>query len=344
MMSFVVITLGLLVLLLSAIAEVFETVPAIELKRRARYGDKAATRLYKAARWGLATQWLLWFLIIVSSSFFFTLVSKHSPLWVAFGASIALIWIGFIWIPRSGARAINSYITELVAPLIGSLAHYVHGLTKHFGSAEHHYRVKHAKIYEKTDLLNLLTRQPDQPGNRISTIEINMLSHVLKFNDKLVADIMMSSTKVKEVSSDDRLGPIVLAELHKSGQRSFPVYQKKHINIVGTLELDEVISSSESPTVGEVMNPKLTFVHEEQPLTEVLQAISKTKAKLMIVINSFEDYVGVISAAQVLDELVGDVIADDFDLYDDKQAVVNRRIKPKDSDKEEITEEPEVIE
>ncbi|QQS69160.1 CBS domain-containing protein [Candidatus Saccharibacteria bacterium] len=69
------------------------------------------------------------------------------------------------------------------------------------------------------------------------------------------------------------------------------------------------------------MRRKVTYVHEDFTLYQTLQAFIKTKQHLFIVVNSFEEYVGIITIEDVLERVIGKLIVDEFDRYDDLRAV-----------------------
>jgi len=126
---------------------------------------------------------------------------------------------------------------------------------------------------------------------------------------------------VKMVAASETVGPILLDELSKSGHSRFPVYDEKRDNIVGILYLHDLVASKETGRVDEVMSKKLTYVHEDFTLYQTLQAFLKTKRHLFLVVNSYEELVGIITIEDVIEQMIGRPIVDEFDRYDDLRAV-----------------------
>jgi CBS domain containing-hemolysin-like protein len=62
-------------------------------------------------------------------------------------------------------------------------------------------------------------------------------------------------------------------------------------------------------------------VHEDFTLYQALQAFLKTKHHLFLVVNSFEELVGILTIEDVLEQMIGKPIVDEFDRYDDLRAV-----------------------
>ena len=73
------------------------------------------------------------------------------------------------------------------------------------------------------------------------------------------------------------------------------------------------------------MHPRLCFVHEDFSLRQVLQAFTQTGQFMVVVINFFEEPLGVITLSHLLTQLVGERHIDDFDRYEDRQAVAAYR-------------------
>jgi CBS domain containing-hemolysin-like protein len=179
----------------------------------------------------------------------------------------------------------------------------------------------HTGVYEKSDLADLLERQKHQEDSRISASEIALLQHSLTFGDKLVVDVLTPKRVVKTVAASEHIGPVLMDELSKTGHSRFPVYDQKHDNIVGILYLHDLVGIKQTGTVADVMNHKLTYVHEDFTLYQTLQAFLKTKRHLFLAVNSYEEYVGIVTIEDVLEQMIGKPIVDEFDRYDDMRAV-----------------------
>jgi CBS domain containing-hemolysin-like protein len=87
------------------------------------------------------------------------------------------------------------------------------------------------------------------------------------------------------------------------------------------LYLHDLVAQKASGSVRDIMRRKVTYVHEDFTLYQTLQAFIKTKQHLFVVVNSFEEYVGIITIEDVLERVIGKLIVDEFDRYDDLRAV-----------------------
>lgn len=320
----------------------YAQIPAKELKRRAREGDRISIALYKAAAYGHSLRAVLWGIIGLSAGAFFIYVAGKLPFWQALFFSGLLIWAGFVWISNSEATTISQRVAGIIAPLFGKMLFYLHAPLDRLHRAIRRFRYlpSHTGIYEKADLLDLIDQQQAQADNRIKQAELEIVRNALGFGDKLVRDVMTPRRMVKMVSVEDDLGPIVMDELYDSGHSRFPVYEGNEDNIVGTLFLRDLIKRRAGGKVRSVMKKQVLYLHEDQTLLEALQAVLKTHHHLFVVINGFEEYVGIISMEDVLEQIVGQAIVDEFDEYEDLRAVA--AVTAKKTHEERVEEMSEV--
>jgi CBS domain containing-hemolysin-like protein len=348
-MRFIVgLLLAGLTLLAVSLQRTYHHVPVRELKRRARAHDELAALLYKAVAYGYTLRAVLWFLIGITSAAFFVYVTRTEPAWFALVASGALVWIGFVWLPARQVSRLSERLAARVAPVLAGLLYYLHPVVERLITfIRRHYPLHiHTGLYEKADLLELLERQQVQPDNRIEAAELEIAHNALSVGDVLVRDVLTPKRVVKTVNIEDAIGPVLMDELHASGFSRFPVYEGKKDHIVGTLFLRDLVRKKTGGLVKNTMRPEVCFIHEEQSLVEALQAILKTRHHLFIVVNSFEEYVGVISIEDVLSAIVGKPILDEFDQYDDLRAVAayHARTEHREHIENTPTTAPEVIE
>lgn len=323
--------LGLLVLatimLLSvSLQRTYAAVPLKELKRRARRGNELAAAIVKAVGYGYSLRAVLWALIILSSASFFVFATLEYPTWFAIILSSFLLWLGYLWLP---AREVTSYgerVAAELAPIVGKLASWIQPVADRLGKFIHRHRPVrvHTGMYERQDFVDLIEQQKVQADNRIEQSELDVAKHALTYGDKTVGQVMTPRRVVTMVNVTDSVGPVLLDELHKSGHSRFPVYDGKPQNIVGTLFLRELGTSNNHGIVRDRMSKRVYYVHEDQSLHDAFQAILKTHHQLFVVVNSFEEFVGIITMEDVLETMIGKLIVDEFDQYADLRAVAAR--------------------
>jgi CBS domain containing-hemolysin-like protein len=302
----------------------YQHVPARELKRMARQGDEVAALLYRPVAYGLSLQLLLGLLAVVFGALSLGFLVEALGVWWAILLALFVVGLGGLLLVPSGDLSRSSlWLAARAAPGVSWLLerlHPVFNTLSRFARRLHPLHV-HTGLYEKSDLVELLEAQKGQADSRVSADEIELLTHALTFGDRLVADALVPRRVVRMVSAEEAVGPILMGELHKSGHSRFPVYEGKHDNIVGVLHLHDLVSAKQTATVASLMNRRLTYVHEDFSLYQTLQAFLKTKQHLFLVVNSFEEFVGIITIEDVLEQMIGKPIVDEFDRYDDLRAV-----------------------
>jgi CBS domain containing-hemolysin-like protein len=320
------IALALIALLAILLQKTYGQVPAKELKRRAQRGDGNAQALYRAVAYGLSLRVFLWVIIALSTAGLFYVVAKSLPWPLALMAIIGLFALGFTWLPNTKVTKTSQQIGRLLAPPIAWLLNYLHAPLQAGGLfvRDHTSLVNHTNLFQKEDLIELLEQQERQVDNRIAKQEIDMAVHALSFGDKLVRDIFIPFSQVKSVKLTDSLGPVLMDELHESGHSRFPVYEGKGTNIVGILYLHDLLQKQHGGSVKDIYQKHVVYAHEEQNLYQTLQAFLKTKRHLFVVVNRFEEVIGVVTIEDVLEQVIGQPIVDEFDQYEDLRAVALR--------------------
>jgi CBS domain containing-hemolysin-like protein len=322
-----------IVLLILAIAGVvvrktYYYLPVRELKRQAEKHDKLAVQLYRAVAYGSSLRGLLWLYIGLTSAASFVVLARVLPVWASLLVVGPLLWIAFSVIPATRVTAIGARLTMLVTPAIAWLLNYLHPLLhRSVDFAQRHYaQPPHTGIYERDDLLQLIERQQQQTDSRLSQEELEIAKRALSFDEHTVADILTPRKQIKTVLADDTIGPILIDEVHQTGQDFVLVGESKKGPIIGTLHTNRLNLHSQGH-VRDVMDKTVYYLHENDNLSQALHAFFVTNHPLFVVVNSFEEYVGVVSVENMLRQLLGHVPGDDFDQYADLPTVAARHTK-----------------
>lgn len=325
MLTFVFgIIFSLMAVAFAVLYKTYGHIPVKELKRRARKGDELAALLYRPVAYGLSAQIILAVLGFISLYFAFVLLTWAVGVWLAVPVMMILGIFGLFFVQsRGGSHPASLWLAARLSPALTWLAEHLHPVLDVLSKALRRLLPirLHSGLYEKEDLARLLQEQKTQPDNRIDPGEIDLLAHALSFGDKKVADAMVPKRVVVDVNGSDSVGPVLMGELHTSGHSRFPVYEGRHDHLVGVLYLHDLIEIKHVGTVRDIMRPKVMYVHEDFTLYQTLQAFVKTKQHLFVVVNEFEEYVGIITIEDVLERVIGKLIVDEFDKYDDLRAV-----------------------
>jgi len=315
-------------------------VPIQELKRQAERHDPLASKLYPAAAYDGSLRFLLGLFIGLMSAGGLIMLARLTPIWLSLIIVLVILWAAFEFLPASRISSPGARLTVLVTPTITWILNYLHPiLSRSARVVEKPYeKVQHTGIFEREDLVRLIDKQQKQSDNRLSHEELEIAKRALNFDERRVADIFTSRKSIKTVLASDTIGPILIDELHKSGQDFVVVRDKPKGPIVGTLQFSQ-LDIKTNGKIQDVMDATVYYVHEKDSLSEALHIFFETNQALFIVVNNSEDYVGVISVQNIIHELLGHVPGDDFDQYSDSKAVASRHHKSKKTAKTEEIEE-----
>jgi CBS domain containing-hemolysin-like protein len=330
MLLIIFVTLLLAFAVVCAIVRpVYSEVPIQELKRRSRRGDGAAHVLYQVARHGLTADIFLLLLTIgASAASFVAIADQGNWLWSTIFIGL-MMWLLFVYLPKK-QTALGKKLAIKTSPYLAHILVRIRPLSNKVARLfKKNTDTAQTVLYEKEDLIELLKKQKTTAHNRIETTELDLAIHALQFGEKLVQDYMTPRRVVHFVHAEEPIGPILLNELHDSGFSRFPV-RKEEDQIVGTLYLKDLVEKRAQGIVSNVMSPDVFYVRGEAPLEQVFAAFLRTKHHLFMVVNEFEEIIGIITIEDVLEQALGRKIVDEFDQYADMRSVARNQARAED--------------
>jgi len=148
-----------------------------------------------------------------------------------------------------------------------------------------------------------------------------VIGNVLSLGNRHIKDIMTPRTVVFSLNQD-----LTVADAYgdtKQWEHSrIPIYDRGPEDIVGivlTKELFKVLAEDRGNlTLKELMRP-VKFVVEAARLNNVLMDFINSREKLFAVIDEYGGLSGVVSLEDILEEILGREILDEFDQVDDKR-------------------------
>lgn len=323
------IIFALVLLLLSlggvVVRKTYFRLPLRELKRRAERHDAAARTLYRAAAYGNSLRGLLWLFIGLTAGGGLIILAREVHVWASLLIVGPLLWVAFSLVPSSRVTKFGTWLTVLVTPPIAWLLNYLHPvLSRSADVVERRYTAPdHTKLFEREDLVRLIERQQHQDDSRFTPEELEIALHALSFDEHQVGEVMTPRKKIKTVLENDTIGPILINEVHETGEEQVLVRKTAKGSFVGSLRFSQLGLDSKG-RVRDIMTPAVYYVHEADSLGEALHAFFVTNNPVFVVVNSSEEYVGVITVNHMLRVLLGHLPGDDFDQYADLEAVAAR--------------------
>lgn len=150
----------------------YNSVPALELKRQARAGNKRAAALYKTANYEAGLDLFLWLVGTASGAIVIIWAARSSWWTTAFIVALAAYlmvwarpprWNGWLGGPAALTAKYFAAVLSFLNPVLSRLA----AIYPPAGRVQ-----LHTGLYEKKDLLNLLSNQDKQLDNRINPSDL----------------------------------------------------------------------------------------------------------------------------------------------------------------------------
>ena len=185
-------------------------------------------------------------------------------------------------------------------------------------------------VYSRGELLKVIEEHGSSKRSDIDTDEERITRGALTFSDKTAASVMTPNTVVKVLNSKDKLTIKLIKELRESGHSRFPVYKEAQDNIVGILHLHDLLGRNiQGKAVEKFIKKPAVEVATDTPLDDVLNEFIKHHKHLFIVRDEFGGFEGVISVEDILEEIIGTEIIDEFDKVVDLRAQAKKKAAKK---------------
>ena len=100
-------------------------------------------------------------------------------------------------------------------------------------------------------------------------------------------------------------------------------------DIVGILYVKDLIINNLSfdKKVGDIARKDVFFVDYDKPLDELLNAFRSKRHHLFVVLGEYGSVSGIVTIEDVLEEIIGAEIMDEYDKYEDLQEVAKNKMK-----------------
>ncbi|CAH2351358.1 protein Mam3p [[Candida] railenensis] len=189
----------------------------------------------------------------------------------------------------------------------------------------------HGTVYKKSGLKTLVTlhRTMGSLGERLNDDEVTIISAVLDLKEKSVADIMTPIDRVYTMSSDTILNEKTVEEIFNAGFSRIPIHlPNEPLNFIGMLLVRVLISYDPEDALPVSSFPLATLpeTNQETSCLNILNYFQEGKSHMIVVSDHpGEPYgaLGVLTLEDVIEELIGEEIVDESDVYID----INNNIK-----------------
>jgi CBS domain containing-hemolysin-like protein len=157
--------------------------------------------------------------------------------------------------------------------------------------------------------------------------EMAVIQNILSLEDKTVRDVMTPRTVVFALSAHDTIEEAGLEGGILTHSR-IPIYFKHFEDVEGIVYRRDILNARSQNKLNtkleELMKP-VHFVYEKTRLDKVLKMFLDRAEHLFVVVDEFGGLAGVISLEDVLEEILGREIVDEFDEVTDMRQLARMR-------------------
>ncbi|KAI9762432.1 MAG: hypothetical protein M4579_000408 [Chaenotheca gracillima] len=191
----------------------------------------------------------------------------------------------------------------------------------------------HGTVYKKAGLKTLVGLHKTlgtSPHERLNEDEVTIISAVLDLKDKAVGSIMTPMDDVFTMSEDAVLDEKTMDVILSQGYSRIPIHEKHNEeNFVGMLLVKILITydPEDCKRVGDFALATLPETKPDASCLDIVNYFQEGKSHMVLVSDSpGEDYgaLGVVTLEDVIEELIGEEIIDESDVFIDVHKAIRR--------------------
>jgi CBS domain containing-hemolysin-like protein len=311
--------------LLSAMSVSLRSLSTPYLRHWARKGDVPSKALYPLKARGTAVLLTVELLRAIAISGSLVLLSVLLPSFFAWLIGSALLFFAFIVLTEIYLRQLGTRLLVFLSPILLTVSQKLGFIILPLGRTFDRFIAEQPRVLTRSELGDSLQAVTAKDTD-LSDDELRIIRHSLDFGRKTVHDVMTPRSVMAIVKQDDILSPLLLDELHKTGHSRFPVFASDE-SVAGVLYTKDLIDLKSHTKVTDIMHKPVHFVNENRELDHVLQAFIRTKQHLFLVVNEFAEITGLITIEDIVEQILGKPIIDEFDKYDSMRDVAEARAK-----------------
>lgn len=193
----------------------------------------------------------------------------------------------------------------------------------------------HGTVYKKAGLKTLVSlhRSLGEVGQQLNADEVTIISAVLDLKDKHVGSIMTPMDDVFTLSLDDVLDEPTMDDILSQGYSRIPIHHPDNDNNFVGMLLVKMLITYDPEDAKPVRDFALATLPETRHSTSCLDIVNffQEGKSHMVLVSEFpgDDHgaLGVVTLEDVIEELIGEEIVDESDVFIDVHRAI-RRAKP----------------
>lgn len=295
-----------------------------------KYARKVLRLIGRGKHWVLVT--LLLLNVITNETLPIVLDRCLGGGWPAVVTSTALIVIFGEIIPQSICVRYGLQVGAIFAPFVLVLMYIMYPVAYPCALLlDHILGEDHGTVYKKSGLKTLVTLHKTMGVERLNQDEVTIISAVLDLKEKYVSHIMTPIDRVYTMSSDLILDEKTVEEIFNAGFSRIPIHlPNEPMNFIGMLLVRVLISYDPEDALPVALFPLATLpeTSADTSCLNILNYFQEGKSHMIVVSETPGEptgALGVLTLEDVIEELIGEEIVDESDVYID----INNNIKRK---------------
>ncbi len=142
-------------------------------------------------------------------------------------------------------------------------------------------------------------------------IEKEMINSIFSFDDKTAKDVMVPRREVFAIDIEEPLEKI-LDEILETRHSRIPVYEEQIDNIIGILQVKDVMIEARKKSFEEVdiraLLKEAFFVPDGKSTDELFREMQKTKNRMAVLIDEYGGVSGILTVEDLVEEVMGEII------------------------------------
>lgn len=300
-----------------------------DLERKAKLGDIRAQKVYKIRKDGnLLLCTLLIGNVAVNSALSIFLGSIASGFTAGLIATTLIVIFGEI-VPQAAFSRYALLLGSKLSWLVKILIYILYPLTRPIAFIlDKALGEEMPTIYSRHELIELIEDHEESKESDLEDDEKKIIRGALLYGNKIVNDILTPRIEIFALKNMDVFSPKMIKKIYESGHSRIPVYEDSLDNIEGILYAKDLMNNSlQNKKIKDIARKDVLFVDGHKHLDELLKAFKETKHHLFIVLNKYGETSGIVTIEDVLEEIIGEEIVDEFDKVEDLQEEAKRKMR-----------------
>ena len=296
----------------------------LQLKKKSKLGDfgaQLALKLLKNPERILSSTLLMTSTCVMAISVILTLefrkeYAAHGEIYAVITSSFLVIIFGEL-IPKFFYRKFSAslatriaipifYTQKILSPFISLTTLYTSQISKIILPFEQIWNGK--KQSAKDELQGLLT--VDATETQIKTTEKKIIKKILKFRDRIAKDGLVPLVQVDAIEKTAILEEAFQLFQEKKHSR-LPVFDERIDNIIGILELNQVIRIPDLKQTADRFMKPCFYVSESQKLEDIMNVMIEKDVQIAVVVDEYGGAVGILTREDIFEQIVGDLQDED---------------------------------